>query len=661
MRRTLCFGTGSWYKVDVFEIVQPDARTIRVRTGEASFLLPYRFHWNGQERVPESVVLDGGEASAFFLAATIKDDIRMDARGILIRRAWSVKTPGQVRLCISVELEDAAGFSYLFPAVEGNAKPPRQRVAYLQERPAYPCGLFLYQGENGLLLYAEEPSSQTAPETPSIAVETVPVDDEPARLRVEITLPGREEPLSRTGPGPAHAVARRESTVESLGTLERSFLLRVVSSPRRQIHARGFLSVAAPLPRPGRRALALRDLGGLRQAVRGCAATHLYHKGGVFGLRETPGGRRLSAEAGVQMARLLLSLFPRDGSLEDIALRLADFSLRGQHPTGLFYESYDVEAGAWQGVRGRRGQPLLSLARAAGIAEALLRLAGQMEARGLDGGRYAAAGERFVDFFFPGKGAFLPPGSLHRAGERIPEERGLERFSFFFPLRLVFLSGGKDRHRKALDAMAREFSLLPLEPWELPASRPGRDPDSAAALLEVRVFLAMRSAGYRMAGAEALASRLAPWVNVNRSAAVPDGGGRGTLPIDPVGGLADSFRRQRLLFAGNETAYLLLSLKPLLKEPWLAEAASRLAASCLRFSAQAGLGTAWLQHTMWDSRGRVEEGRGLLGPVDSRRLVSEAASLWMLLEEKPGRPTTAAGARRGGKPAGRPPGRPTAC
>jgi hypothetical protein len=620
---------GSWYNGSVVDIVQPDARSVLVRSVEMSFLLPYRFHWNGQERVPESVVLDGCEVSAFFLAATIKDVIRRDARGILVRRSWSVKTPGPVRLSIPIEFDDAESFSFLFPAVLGDIRAPRQRHAFLQERMAYPCGLFLYRGENGVLVYAEEPQPEPTPEPPSIALETVPLEDEPARLRVEISLPGREEPVSRTGPKPSHAVTRPESSLVSAGTLERSFLLRIVLEPRRQVHGRGFLSVAAPLPKTGRRAPALRSLADLRQAVRECAATHLCHEGGVFGLRESPGSGRLSAEAGVQMARLLLALFPGDGNLEDAALRLADFALKGQHPTGLFYESYHLEAGAWHGVRGRRGQPMLSIARASGIAEALLCLAEEMEARGGDARRFAAAARRFVEFFFPGKGAFLQPGSLHMAGERVPEERGLERFAFFAPLWKVYLDGKRDKHKKALDAMAKDFSLLPRDASVLAASRPGRDPDSSTALLEARVFLWMRRAGYRMDGADALVSRLAPWVNVNRSG--------GIRTIDPVGGLADSFRRQRLLFAGNETAYLLLSLRPLLKEPWLADAAARMAGLCLRFSSQARLGTAWVQHTLWDAGGRPEERRGVTGPVDSRRLASEGAYLLRLHLDRVGR------------------------
>lgn len=652
----------------MFDIVQTDARSVRVRTDNACFLLPYRFFWNGQERIPESVALEGGEVSAFFLAATIKDVIRMDARGILIRRTWSVKTPGQVRLSIPMEFEDADGFSYLFPAVEGESHPPLQRRAFLQERSAYPCGLFLYHGESGILVYAGEPSSKAASaadgspaaaadaasttvptdgsdagvtaapgaapaaETPSIAIETVAVEDEPALLRVEITLPGREEPFSRTGPAPSHTAVRRETTVESTGTLERSFLLRVVSAPRRQIHGRGFLSVSAPLARTGKHAPQTRSLDDLRQALRECAVTHLHRGRGVFGLREVPGSRTLSAEAGVRFASLLLVLFPKDGVLTDIALSLADFCLKGQHPTGLFFEGYDLESCAWQGVRGRRGKPLLSIARASAIAEAFLSLASEMEARGLDGGRYAAAGERFVDFFFPGKGAFLPPGSLHMAGERTPEESGLERFAFFPPLWSVFQAGKKDRHRKAVNAMVREFSLLERATGGLAASRPGRDPDSSAALLEARIFLSMRAAGFKLPGADELVSRLVPWVNVNRSG-MRDGDGDPV--IDPLGGLLDSFRRQRLLFAGHETAWLLLSLRPLLKEPWLAGVAAELAAASLRFSAQARIGTSWYQHTLWDSRGRVEDGKGLLGPVDSRRLASEGTYLLRLHEGKP--------------------------
>ena len=65
--------------------------------------------------------------------------------------------------------------------------------------------------------------------------------------------------------------------------------------------------------------------------------------------------------------------------------------------------------------------------------------------------------------------------------------------------------------------------------------------------------------------------------------------------------LVDSFMRQRLLPAGYETAWLLLSLRALASEPVLVTLLKRLALLCVESSERVPMGTAWIRHTNWDS------------------------------------------------------------
>ena len=97
----------------------------------------------------------------------------------------------------------------------------------------------------------------------------------------------------------------------------------------------------------------------------------------------------------------------------------------------------------------------------------------------------------------------------------------------------------------------------------------------------------------------------------------------------------ESFDRQRLLFAGNETGLLLLRLAALTKEAGLRKLASSLARLCLASSRSQPLGTAYFQHTDWDEEGKPVEGRGRRGPVDSRRLAKELLAGLAIADEYP--------------------------
>jgi hypothetical protein len=302
------------------------------------------------------------------------------------------------------------------------------------------------------------------------------------------------------------------------------------------------------------------------------------------------------------------------------------------------------------------------------VAELLLVLADDLARSGRPYEKYYLAGLRFVDFFLDEKGRLSQPGGLHRPSSSVVQadaEPGIAGLEVFFPTALVLARTGRDRYKKALDALVRRFSGIAWDAFKPPASREGRGSDAAGALLAVKLFVAMRALGYKpveppVSGAAAARARAAesarlfsslvvPWIRVHEE---PHGGRQ---VLWQSGCLLDSFTRQRLLCAGHETALLLLQLEALTPDKPGRQLLSSLAQDCLASARGLPLGTASIQHTSWDSEGKVEGSRGRsgasgrgsqplnrpsdtsVGPVDSRRLVTEVLSGLRLLEEFPAR------------------------
>jgi hypothetical protein len=186
----------------------------------------------------------------------------------------------------------------------------------------------------------------------------------------------------------------------------------------------------------------------------------------------------------------------------------------------------------------------------------------------------------------------------------------------------------------------RRFSGLTWDAFDPPALREDRGSDAAAALLAVRLFVEMRALGYKpveppVTGAAAarakaaesarlFASLIVPWVRVHDE--------------QHDGCLLDSFSRQRLLCAGHETALLLHQLEALTPDKPGKQLLSSLAHDCLASSRGLPIGTAAIRHTSWDDQGKAAGNRrapasSTIGPVDSRRLVTEVLAGLRLAEE----------------------------
>jgi hypothetical protein len=633
------------------KVTQPDSRTIRILTDSGqAFRVPYRFYWNGHERPAESIVLTAGkgdarspyEVRAFFLFGEIRDRIHMDAFGITLRRSWSVKSTGAVRLSIDIQFDDPSLVSGLFPGVGAFHGMPPETLSFLGEKTSYPASLFIAMGKNGVLLFSRTADCGAQPS--AVGCARAEGEDEPPGLHVEIRFPGAEAPAARTGPRPDHTETPVEAVIESRGNLEMSHELFIACSTREEIQVCGASAVVERLmAAPEKRASP--ELPPLFvQAIHGILRTHLVEKGGVAGMRELHGGPWISSAAGLGLATCMRRLFPSDDRLQELALRLADFSLKGQLPSGFFYESYHLETGRWRGVRGTTEETLLSVGQSARIAELLLILSEDLQRDGLPHEKYYLAGLRFVDFFFDEKAKLCIPGGLHPARERRPVKTSAEALAgmeIFFPLARIHARTGKDRYKKALDLMVRRFSALAWDPFDPPQSRDGRGPDAAGAMLAVRLFVEMRGLGYRpveppTSGAAAAKARAAESVRLFASMLLP------WLRLHPAGAdaamggcLVDSFARQRLIFAGHQAALLLAQLGDLAEPPELRQLFQAFARQCLGSARLAPLGTSFFQHTRWDAAGKADGAKGKTGPVDSRRLAAEIFAGMEIAENHP--------------------------
>jgi hypothetical protein len=647
------------------KIVQPDSRSIRVTSDSGVvFRLPYRFFWNEHERPAESIVLTSPsgksgkgvfEVRAFFLFGEIRDRISSDANGITVDRTWLVKTPGAVHLSLHAEFEPRDDLRCFFPGVRAAQGMPVEPLSFLGEKTSYPGAVVVALGRNSALLFARSSMCEDYPA--GIGISTTDIEDEPARLCVELRFPGIELPLALTGPRPPDEEQPEERAIESPGSLERSHQLFLAFAKTEDIHLRGAAAAAGRILATGTgkagrilghgvgRALEKTiDTARLAEALQSSLSTHLYQKDGVAGMREAPNSTWLSASAGVGCAIALQRLFPDDARLFELSLRLADFALKGQLPSGFFYERFDTGAGEWHGVS---GQPtLLSVGQSSLIAERLLELSDLLAETGAPHEKYFMSGLRFVESFLDEKGKLSMPGPLHRPGSRTPVAGSPEQIGgleLYFPLERVLARTGKDRHKKAMDMLVKRFSALHWDPLLPPASREGRSSDSAGALVAAALFVRMRGRGYKpveppVSTASAAAARanestrlflslVVPWVRLH------PGEEAGTPGFS--GCIVESFVRQRLLFAGNETAYLLLRLGRLTTDAASRALAKTLARLCLSAAGLAPLGTAFLQHTSWDEGGKGAQGRGKRGPVDARRLASEILNGLRINDEFP--------------------------
>jgi len=612
------------------QVAQADFRTVHIRKDDLSFFLRYNLYQDGEERFPESINCREDTVVAYFLTSTIRDYLRETAWGFAVERSWAIVPEGQFALSFCIDLPEPAPFSLLLPAASaasGAALPPAGLAASGQDT-AVPNGAYILGDTRSVLVFADP-----LPEVPgpgSVRGHRALVDEEPM-LRTEIRLPGltEEEPEAGLLTARASRPSRRRTQplagyFAAAGNYEQALRFNVVAATAATVFHRGVeaaIERVAGRARP-RRMLDRRAAGALaEEAVQGCLDTHLVHEKGVHGLRTVPGAAELSSAAGVALANLLLEVFPGNEVMLETALRLADFTLKGQHPGGLFYGAYYLSGKSWlQPGAGTETPPQVRLEETAEIACSLLRLAEALQALDRPAERCWLAGERMGEALLASRADLAEVGDALHPDSLLSVGHGNGAIALIELLVRLHRHSGRDAYKKALSALARRFYGQPPEPHRAVVERAAAGGLSLEAdLLQARGAALLFESGYRPRGLADYLSRLLPWICVNLRT-LPDG-------LSMVGGVVDTLGAGRLAFRGFELAYTALRLQRCLgpsKEP---RTIGAVVPRLLGFTLQKPIGTAWLA---------MDPGtKDPVGPVDSRVLIREIEALLRLREEFP--------------------------
>ena len=309
------------------DISQTDFQTVNIKYRSLSFFLRYDFFWNNQKRIPESVLFERGRIKTFFLGAIVIDEILEEQNGFRIERSFNLSIPGNIQISFTLDLETIPKIPILFPCFYSKLKVPEKRIMVLGERLAFPCGVFLYLQEYGVLVFSDPPRNKE--QLGSIGISTVPDEDRGNLPRVEVFFPPLEDPASMIGPKPADYQAPIAYKFQSQGNHEMRFGLNVVISPIRKIHSLGSRTVLDKINFRLRQFPSVKEcMDKIEKGVDYCLEDLLLDDRGICGLRIAKDSKYLSSSAGSGLANLLCRLNSDDGRKKETAFKLLDFTLK---------------------------------------------------------------------------------------------------------------------------------------------------------------------------------------------------------------------------------------------------------------------------------------------------------------------------------------------
>jgi hypothetical protein len=562
-------------------ITQADFRTIKVEKLSLSFQLRYSLYQNGEMRYPESITCRGDTVVAYFLTSTIRDFIAETAHGFSIERYWNIVPEGSFGLSFCLEVPIDSSMAYLVPGVAVGQPVPQSVERYRGEQTCYANGLLLLGETDSLLVFSDPAASPK--ETGSIEIQRLQHDEEADFARIELRVPAAGEPLQReTRKG-------RQATqfFRSDGQFEYNLRLNVVTAPPDQIYRRGISTVldriASQLHAPPRLSFSSVDEG-LSDQIENCLKMFLLNRDSLCGLLETKGANRISSLAGCTLALLQLTVLPEDRNAVELAMRLADFSLRGQHPRGLFYPYYWRDRQTWLPP-----EPTIAVSvhQSAAIALMLLRIRATLESKGQPASAYEHAASHMADSILQvnqdpeGLADLLYPDSLLSAGVAAGgAQRCSPRLIELF-LELYKITG-KDRYRKAVRAFKSSLFSRRSQPL-LPSTLDSAEADLETILTEAQAAVALDGSGYPVKGLPHYLNALLSRIHLNR----PDTASQ----FNPVGGINPALGNPTLLFRGFELAHTLLSLDARLNKSSKLAELNLLIPQLLSFTLQKPVGT----------------------------------------------------------------------
>ncbi len=559
-------------------IKQADLRTIQIEKLSISYRLRYSLYQDGEIRYPESISCRGDTVVAYFLTSTIRDFIAETAHGFCIERHWNIVPEGSFGLSFCLELPADSKMAYSFPGVSIGRSVPVSGELCPGERTCYANGLFLFSKPESVLIFCDPAASPE--EAGSIEVQRLHFEEETDFARTELRVPAAVKPSKKkTRRG-------REDTqfLQSEGHLEYNLRLNVVTAPPDQIHRRG---ISAVLERNKSRLHAPPRLSSagiyqtLSDGIEECLKIFLLDRGPLCGLLETEGGNRLSSLAGCTLALIQLQHLPADKDAVELALRLVDFSLKGQHPRGQFYPYYWKDRQSWLPPDSTITIPLHQ---SAAIALTLLRIAGALQSIGLHASVYLDAASHMADSLLRANpdlddlANLLYPDSLLSAGTAAGSPMLVELF-----LELHRITG-KDRYRKVVRTLGSGFFSRKPQPLLLLGLEDGAA-DLDTTLSEVRVAVSLQDSGFPVKGLPDHFDALLSRIYLNR----PDPDSE----FNPMGGINHVLGNPLLLFRGFELSHTLLTLDAHMNKPSRLGELNLLIAQLLAFTLQRPMGTSY--------------------------------------------------------------------
>lgn len=595
-------------------ISQANLRTIKIEKHSISCRLRYSLFQDGEIRYPESITCRSDTVVAYFLTSTIRDYIADTAYGFCIERHWKIVPEGRFGLSFCLDFPVDTDVAYLFPGLRAGRSISEEGYLASGQRTTYGNALYLFSHPESVLIFSDPAHSRE--ESGSIELKRLHNDDE-TLLCTELRVPSASAIHPRKG---KKTWKKNTGTqfFQSSGEFEYSLRLNIVTAPQDQIYRRG---VSAVLERntsqlhPPHRIPTADPSDFIREQIHDCLKIFLIDRGPLCGLQETKWKKQLSSLAGCTLAVIQQRHGEEDKDTAELSLRLADFSLKGQHPRGLFYPVYQLDNQSWLAPG---STSTISLEESAAIAVMLIRFATALQARGVPASRYLHGATFMADALLGSKqnledlGALLYPDSLLPAGSATCPLAAIELYLE------LYHATGKDLYRKTVGMLksklfAQRVQLVPLPGWHRGAA------DLNTTLREARLAISLAGSGYAVKELHRYFDALLPWIHLNR----PDRASK----FNPMGGVHHTLDDNILLFRGFEVSYTLLKLNALEKKTLLLEELVLLVSQLLGFALQNPPGTSFYDPEKKDA--------DRFGPVDSRVWVRELYYLIRLFEEFP--------------------------
>jgi hypothetical protein len=302
----------------------------------------------------------------------------------------------------------------------------------LGERLSFPSSVFLFPDKKSIFFALDVPKNTE--EQGSIGVMRTNLEGIPS-VRIELAFPPREHLSGRLASIPGFIPGPDDPYYTSGGNLKRQMQLNVLIAGEKEIVP--LVTAFFLKKREGADSLNYSLSRGsvlklIKEGIDICLNDLVVEKDGAYGPLVSHKSDSISSFVCTGLSYLLQRIFENNFEMNEISLRLADFSLKSQHPSGAFLEYYRVQSKTWSndekpgsGQSHKNGEPLYaSLAHSAGVADYLFSIAIIQQKKDISAEKYFIAGKRFIEQFFdPKKRGLVDLGAVFVLDTLEPKEK----------------------------------------------------------------------------------------------------------------------------------------------------------------------------------------------------------------------------------------------